>query len=118
MGDNNPSKKDDYFHVVRCNDSVVEQITSVKGNKVNILTLKQHDDNWTQIIHVTYNFVKMPMEKHGMYKFPWHTDTLDKEFKKKAELCSSPWRRKGTSNFNLPWYLSDWTEHNGDHEDC
>jgi hypothetical protein len=65
---------------------VVEQITLVEGKEVNMLTLKQHDDNWTQIIHVTYNFNKTPMEKYVTYKFLWDMDRLAKEYKKKVEI--------------------------------
>jgi hypothetical protein len=92
MSDNNLPKKEDHFHVVRCQDGyassnvVVEQITSVEGNEVNMLTLKRHDDNWTQIIHVTYTFDGKPIEKHVTYKFPRDMDRVGKEYKKKAKI--------------------------------
>jgi hypothetical protein len=85
MRNNNPQKKEGHFHVVRCNyeyassNVIVEQITSVEGDEVNMLTLKQHDDKWTQIIHVTYNFNKTAMEKHVTYKYPSDMDRVAKE---------------------------------------
>jgi hypothetical protein len=57
---------------------VVEQITSVEGKEVNMLTLKRHNDKWTRIIHVTYNLNETPMEKHVTYKFPWDLDRVAK----------------------------------------
>jgi hypothetical protein len=89
---NNPPRKDDTFRIVRCDadykapNVVVEQITSVEGKEVNMLTLKWHDDKRTRIIHVTYDLNETPMEKHVTYKFPLNLDRVAKEYKNKAEI--------------------------------
>jgi hypothetical protein len=50
---NNLPSKDDTFRIIRCDagyeapNVVIEQITSVEGKEVNMLTLKRHDDKWT-----------------------------------------------------------------------
>jgi hypothetical protein len=59
------------------------------------------------------------MEKHVTYKFPWDMDRVGKEYEKKAKNWFKYMEtERYKTTLNLLWYLSDWTEPNGKHEDC
>jgi hypothetical protein len=94
MRNNNPPATEDHYHVVCNNDShqgsnvVVQQIISVEGGKINMLTLRCKDDKWTRITNTRSDANKTPIEKHVTFKFDWDLESLANNKNEVLTRCS------------------------------
>jgi hypothetical protein len=92
MNNNQTMEEEERFKVISCTGKkpwsvvVVEQVTSVAGTEVKMLTVKRVDEKWTRIVHVTYDKSGMPKEKHVTFKFKWDMERLTHEFDKNGEI--------------------------------